>query len=328
MALNVDTQDLVNWPGNVKRVTLDQSNIVLTGVEGDEQYVLSFATSAYSDNTERTAIPTMYTTTFKTGWCKSSGLTGSGGKFLLATGAHMLKVNIDYTTNSGGGSGDGYYDIDLDYNIDGTPLSGEVIADDLQTKIRALADTLNTGDEGLKLSYLNASVKFKSGRFFITSGSVGEYFNGSKRTSVYIDAADFNSASAVLGFDLSVTSMAIDSTSVKEAVVASPYTTDTDTLVIGAGTSFSAGDCMMITDGTNTDYFTVISGANDITITVATESTNGYTGISKSYAATTSKIQVLREQDVEVVPNMFHTTVDSICRHGVKSLVNQIDFSS
>jgi len=328
MALNIDTQDLQNWPGNVKRVTLDQSNIVLTGQEGDEQFVLSFSTSAYSDNTNRTAIPDLYVTTMKTGWCKSSGLTGVGGKFTLTSSAHSLKINIDYTTNSGTGSGDGFYIIDLIYNMDSTPISGEVIADDLQLKIRALANNLHVDDEGLQLSYLNASVEYKNGKFFITSGSVGEYFNGINRTSVLVSAADDNNASVVLGFDLSINSMDIDAISVKEVLVASPYVGGTGSLTIAPGTGVSVGDCLMITDGNNKEYFTAISGTADPIISLATLLDNGYIGITNSYASLISKVQILREQDTEVVPNFYHTTIDNICRHGIKTLINQIDYSS
>ena len=324
MALSIDTQDLDNWPGNIKKVTLDQSNVVLTGVEGDERFVLSFSTNAYSDNVERTAISDLYITTTNTGWCKSSGLTGSGGKFLLTALECCLKVNIDYTTNSGTGSGDGYYNIFLDYNGDGTPISGEIIAENIKTKIRALAPNLAVGDAGLELSYLNTSAEFKNGRFFVTSGSVGEYYNGTNRTSVTISVPDSLSAAEVLGFDLNINSMIIDTMTVKEAVVTSSYTTDTATLMIGPGTGFVAGDCMMITDGTNKDYFTVISGSNDTMVTVSTEAVNGYVGISNSYNSTVSKVQVLREQDPEVLPNTYHTTVDSICKHGIKSVVNQL----
>ena len=328
MALNVDTQDLENWPGNVKRVTLDQSSLILTGEEGDEQYVLSFATSAYSDNTDRDSIPTIYTTTFKTGWCKSSGLTGMGGKFLLTSDAHKLKINIDSTTNSGTGNeiGDCFYILDL--TIDGAYTSGEIIADNIQAKIRDLAAGLNTTDTGLELSYLNASVKFKSGRFFITSGSVGEYFNGDERTSVTIGPVDGDGASALLGFNLSITSRAIDAISVKEVIVTSNYPGGTpERLSIGPGTGVEAGDCMMITDGLNKkDYFTALSGTTDILISLATIGDDSYKGITNEYTKEISKVQLLREQDPEVVPNMFHTTVDSICRHGIKSIINQIDY--
>ena len=55
MALNVDTQDLVNYPGTVKRVTIDVSSIVPQGYQGDEKIVMTGATTAYSDNNNNTA---------------------------------------------------------------------------------------------------------------------------------------------------------------------------------------------------------------------------------------------------------------------------------
>ena len=51
MAINLDTQDLQNYPGTVKRVTVDQEQVVPYGFEGDEQFMLSFSTTAYRDNT-------------------------------------------------------------------------------------------------------------------------------------------------------------------------------------------------------------------------------------------------------------------------------------
>ena len=54
MALNVDTQDLTNYPGINKRVTLEVDSLVPYGYEGDEQIVLVVSTTAYSDNTPRT----------------------------------------------------------------------------------------------------------------------------------------------------------------------------------------------------------------------------------------------------------------------------------
>ena len=64
MAINIDTQDLVNYPGTVKRVTVDQEQVVPQGYEGDEQFMLSFSTTAYSDNTARTRIQDNYVTYF------------------------------------------------------------------------------------------------------------------------------------------------------------------------------------------------------------------------------------------------------------------------
>jgi hypothetical protein len=81
MAIQIDTQDLDNYPGNVKRVSVDQTSVVPQGFEGDEQFMLNISTSAYSDNVNRTNIQSLYITNFKAGWCKSSGFSGT--KFAL-----------------------------------------------------------------------------------------------------------------------------------------------------------------------------------------------------------------------------------------------------
>ena len=56
MAINLDTQNLQEYPGVTKRVTLDQEQIVPYDNEGDEVFLLSFSTTAYSNNSSRTAI--------------------------------------------------------------------------------------------------------------------------------------------------------------------------------------------------------------------------------------------------------------------------------
>jgi hypothetical protein len=94
MSLSIDTQDLINHPGIVKRVTVDHSAIVPVGEEGDEKYVQSVSTTAYSNNTDRTAISDLYITDFKIGWARSSGFTGSGGKYALSSSAYKLYTKI------------------------------------------------------------------------------------------------------------------------------------------------------------------------------------------------------------------------------------------
>lgn len=325
MALTISTQDLINYPGNSKNVVLDTKQVVPIGFEGDEQLVASFSTTAYSDNTERTSIQTLYITDIKLGWCKSSGLAGDAtGKFALTSGTNQLKVKMDTTVS--GTDGNGYYTITLDYNADGTPRSGSVIAADMEEKIRAL--TMATADTGFQLSYLNASVEFKNNRFWIYSGTVGNSFEGSTKTSVAVASADSNDCSVILGFDLSTSSESIAAIAVKEGLISSSYTTDTDTLYVSAGTGVVAGDCLLITDGTNTDYFTALSGTTSTTIKVATSATNNYVGIANSYTANEAKVQILREQDPDAGPSLVLDSFDSINRHGIKSLVNQIDYSS
>ncbi len=317
MAINIDTQDLINYPGTVKRVTIDQSSIVSQGSEGDESYINLFTTSAYSNNTARTAIQDYYITDFKVGWCKSSGLLGS--TFALSSTACNLAIKIDSTVS--GTSGDGYYDITLEHE-DGVAINGDVIAADMETKIRALADSLVTADTGFRLAYMNASVEFSGGKFWVNSGSVGANYTGSNKTSVDIKAADTNSAAAILGFNLKQTSEALASVEVHEALVTTNVTiSGTDSMTISTNIGASQYDCMLITDGTNTDYFQATS---------VSSTTIGFNAdlLSNSYTANEAKVQLLKETDSDAAPTMLLDTVDKICRHGVKSVLNQIDFSS
>jgi len=326
MALNISTQDLENYPGNVKTVTVDQAQIVPTGFEGDEQFVLKFSTTAYSDNTNNTAIQDIYVTNIKTGWCKSSGFAGSGGKFSLDSTHNKLNIKIDNSATTSG-IGGGYYEITLDYNQDETPVSGNTIAADMEEKIRALI--LDTVDTGFSLSYKNASVEYLDGKFYIVSGSVSEYHTGNNRSSVKVLPGSTNDCSKELGFDLTIDSEALAGISIKEYYITVNYTTDTTPLTIAAGTSVDAGDCLMITDGVNTDYFTALSGTTDTSVVVPTSGNNNFVGIAHSYTtASGARIQILRQQDPEGVPSAWYTDVDSITRWGIKSIVNQIDYSS
>jgi len=331
MAIRVDTQDLENYPGTIKTVTLDQDQIVPAGYEGDEKYVLSFSTTAYSDNDNNTTIPTIYITDFKTGWCKSSGFTGSNGRFALDSAHNKMKVKIDATIS--GSDGSTWYEISLAHD-NGSYLSGDAIAEDIEEKIRAIANNIHTADTGFILSYKNASVEFNDGQFWIIAGSVGKYYTGTNRTSVQVSAASSNDCSAMLGFDLSINSEDLAGTTVRETVLSSSYTANTDTLNVDSGLDVQEGNALMITDGTNTDYFTAISGTTNTAIKVPTSASNSFVGISHSYSyalpasGTGTKVQLLREQDPDNVPMMYYSDVDAITRFGLKSIVNQIDYSS
>jgi hypothetical protein len=169
MALNIDTQDIDAYPGTVKRVTVDQSQIVPIGFEGDEQFVVTIGTSAYSDNTLRTAIQDLYVTDFIAGWCKSSGFAGSSGKYSLDATHNTIRVKMDATVSGVGQTG--YYPITLDW--DDSARSGELVAQDMEDKIRAV--TCSGADAGYQLAYTNASVEYKNGKFWIVSGSIGRY---------------------------------------------------------------------------------------------------------------------------------------------------------
>lgn len=321
MAINIDTQDLVNYPGNVKRVTVDQLSVVPQGYEGDEQYTLKISTSAYSDIENRTAIQDMYMTDFKIGWCKSSGFAGSDGQFSLTSGANRLKIKLDSTVS--GIDGNGYYEIMLGYNDDSSPTNGESIADDMETKIRALADTLNIGDIGYKAAFTNCSVEYLNGKFWVLSGTAGKFYTGNNKSYVDIISGSTNDALSVLGFDLKTSSAVLDSVAINEALVLTNYTTGTSGITINRNIGASNGDCLLITDRTNTDYFQLIGDPVGGTILSFSS-----TAITNNYTADITKVQVLREQDPGAGPTMWLDTIDKITRHGIKSIVNEIDFSA
>ena len=326
MAINIDTQDLVNYPGTVKRVTLDQTSVVPQGYEGDEKFMMSFSTTAYSDNTNRTAIQDSYVTYFKAGWCKSSGFAGNAGKFELDSDVCQLEIKIDSTTSGVGSSG--YYGITLEHES-GIAMDGEVIAADMEIKIRALADTFGTDDIGFKLAYMNASVEFTNGKFWIISGSVGQYYSGSNKSSVKVRASTTgNDASVLLGFDLPTESETLDGISVREAFVLTDFmgetvTTGTGTITIDQNVGAGQYDCLMIASASGSDYMQLLDDPVGGTILEFSAAS-----VTNNYHANAAKVQLLREQDPEAEPTLWFDNVDAICRHGIKTIVNQIDYSS
>ena len=321
MAININVQDLENYPGNVKRVTVDQESVVVQGQEGDEKYVLKFSTSAYSDASERTAIQAYYVTDFKSGWARSSGFTGNAGQFSLTETANRIMVKIDSTTS--GTNGEGYYEIILGYNGDTTAMGGEAVAEDLELKIRALADILVTADIGYVSAYRNASVEYKDSKFWIVSGSTSKYYNGINRSYVDVISGSDNDALSILGFDLKTTSAVLDTVAIREALVSVDYDTGTSGITIDRNIGAEDGDCLMITDRTNTDYFQL----NAATTGGGTGLNFSSTAISKAYSANITKVQLLREQDPESGPIAWFEDIDKINRHGIKCMVNAIDFS-
>lgn len=315
----VTVYDLENYPDNSKTITTLLKSVVPVGAEGDEKWVVSFATTAYSDNTNRTAIQDIYIRNVRAGWLHSSGLVGTSGRFTIGSTSKTLGIKMDNVTNT-------YY-IELD---EGTNMTGDVIAADMETKIRAIPDGAQwqTEDDGYKMSYINATVVFEHNKFIIVAGSMAEYYTGSNKTAVDVTSSGVDTAYDNLGFNLSLSSEDMAGITLKETLITSSYTTDTTPLSIGDGTGVSAGNAVYITDGTNYDYFTALSGTTDTSIVVATESTNNFTGITHSYTSGEAKIQILSFGDPDLVPTPAYTTVDEIIRFGIKSITNQIDFSS
>ncbi len=323
MALNIDTQDLINYPGNTKRVTIDVDSIVPTGYEGDEQIVLTISTTAYSDITNRTAIQNLYITEAKSGWIKSSGFKGT--KFALDAASTNMRIRLDNTASgtSQVGSQWGYYGIALDHDS-GAYITGEAVAADLETKIRAIPDSAgwNTADDGYILSYRTCSVEFSDGKFKIISGSMTNYYTGTNKSAVTVASGITNDVFSALGFDLSLSSEDIANTAIREAEVTTDYSANDVTLWISTGTSVQVGETMVITDRTNTEYFMVDGVSGDAQLTVASGS------ITNDYTANKAKVQLLRLGDPEGEPTSYFTSVDGLGRYGLKYMINQIDYSA
>jgi hypothetical protein len=320
MALNVDTQDLVNYPGNNKRVALDIDSLVPHGYEGDEQIVIVVSTTAYSDIANRTAISDLYITEAKSGWIKSSGFKGS--LFQLDDTHKTFRIALDTTVS--GYNGTGWYDVTLSHSS-GSNLPGEQVADDMETKIRAIPDGVqwNAGDTGLMMAYKNCSVEFESGRFKIISGSMTDAYTGLDKSAVAVTSGTTNDCTEMLGFDLTISSEVLATTQIKEAEVLTTYS-GASVVYTSGGTGAASGDAMAITDGSNTEYFIVDSlnpSGSDITILTGTEPSN-------TYLANKAKVQLLRMNDPGFEPKSAFGTVDSIARYGIKNMVNQIDYSS
>ncbi len=318
MSITLDVMDLVNYPGTTKRVTIDTETLVPLGVDGDEKYMLSATTAAYSDAVDRTNIADLYVSTGKIGWSKSSGFKGINGKFALDTGVNVLGVKMDATVS---GTAGGYYEVTLDHD-DGVGKKGEDIASDLQTKLRDV--TCNAGDAGFQLAYQSCSVVFKDNKFYIASGTIGDTFTGPYRSSVLVGGSPASDCADLLGFDQQVTTENLSSIYTLEAALASDYTAAATTLNVSLLTGISAGDALCITDGTNTDYFVAEAfSSGDITV-----SSDSVLGIANSYTtAAGSYVQVLKKGDPDNLPDSYHKDTDELLRYMAKIMINQIDFS-
>jgi len=322
MSISLDVQDLENYPGVTKKVTLDTTILVPAGAEGDEKYLISASTSAYSDGVARTAIQSLYIAGGKIGWTKSSGFKGVNSKFALDATHCVLGVKIDATVS---GTSNGFYNITLDHNS-GVLKRGEEIAIDMQEKLHNLT-TVSGVDDGFKLAYKNCSVKFVDNKFYISSGTISNYFTGPARSSVLVGNNPTNDCASMLGFDQQVTSEDLSNITILEAPILVDYTTNTATLIINMTTGVTVGDALCITDGVNIDYFTALAVATT-NITVATLATNSFTGIAHSYTvASGAYVQIVQKADPNNLPNNYYSDVDELLRYMAKIMINQIDFS-
>ena len=323
MTINLSVQDIDNYPGVTKTVVLDTDVVVPTGMEGDEKYLISATTSAYSDNENRTSIQDLLIAGGKVGWVKSSGFKGTNGKFLLSASNRRLNIKMDATVS---GTTNGYYTITLNYDAGGLALRGEDIAADIQNKIRSIH--CSGVDIGYQMAYKSCSVKFENNKFFISSGTISNHFTGSSRSSVDVAPVSGDDCYAILGFDQKVTSEELAYITILEAPLLSNYTADNPTLVVDMTTGISEGDVIYITDGINSDKTTVLNASLG-TLTVPVSGTNGFTGIKHNYSVSDgSYIQVMNKTDPDQEPNSYCKDTDELLRYMAKILINQIDFSS
>lgn len=309
MATNITVRDLDNYPDTSKTITVDQTTLVPTGAQGDEKWVLSFVTTAYSDNTNLTSIQNIYVQEMTTGWYKSSGLVNLGSSIIVSSGSKTLGVNIDNSSK--------WYYVQLTEESYGP----DALADHIQDQIRAVPDSYLWSSNDDPLSYKNSQVEYENGKFKIISGTVSEFYTGNNRTSVAVTYSGSDTLYYDLGFDLGIGSYDIAATSVKEKLVTANCGPASTAIVINQMTGLLAGDPIAITDNSNIDYVVAQAGTTESNIVIVSGS------LSNSYTANEAKVQRLRIQDPDQRPVPYHSEVDSIMRWGIMSILNQIDFS-
>ena len=299
-------RSLSDFPGVSKTASVDLAHIVPNDSDGDERWVLSISTTAYSDNVLRTSIQNSYCNFLKQGFAKSSGFVTSPYTITVSTN-DQLTVTIDGVTA----------DVILTPGIN---LSGSAVAADIETQLRALAE--EGGSQEGNLSFLTANCYYNDGVFMITSGSLSELYTGATRTSVEIPSS--GTAVATLGFDRPVQSVDLAGRVIRESYLATSYTVSGTSVILNSTSQMEANRAYAITDGTNTDYFVasaVISGSNTLTV-ADTAITNNYTD------GTATKIQMLVISDPNAEPKSPIDDVDYAVRHLIMTTQRQIDFSS
>jgi hypothetical protein len=304
MAVNVSIFDLENFPSNPKTVTVDITELVPFGNNGEDTWVVSAITTATASG--GAAIQRLYISATKFGWAKSSGL--KTGPYSVNGSQKHLKVSIDEDISEAA-------EVALTESV--LPIGGNALASDLQTQIN---DTARVGGakEG-NLAYLNAIVRFVDGRFEIISGTASDSYEGANKSSVAVaDGVTTTGLLGELGFDINFTSEVQASTEVKQTSLASSYTSGT-TLSVVDGSVVTGGDCIAVTDGTNTEFRGVQSvSVNDIIMA---------SGMANTYASE-SLVQVLSLRDPSGEPAAAYTDIDDYVKFSINSIANQIDFSS
>ncbi len=317
MATTIYVRDTENYPSIQKTISVDLAQLVPVGVSGDERWMVSLITTAYSDIATTTAISDVYVRTLYRGWSRSSGL--EGGSFTITAATNdKLAVNIDNQA-----SALATYTITLDAGVN---IPGETVAEDIETKLRALAATgeSQAGD----LGYLNCEVEFVDNKFWIYSGTVASSWTSSTRSSVQVVFTSTNDSRVTLGFKVPLESYTLGSNPCQITETSAEYTGDAATMSISTPAwTVAAGQAYMISDGDKTEYFASISGSNSTTLNVGDSSANSFIAVSGTYAAGSMIVYLQRGDDAYPVVSPI-ATVDDTIRWGLMTVVNQIDFSS
>lgn len=302
MAITENLRDLSLGNNIQRQVTLDLVKVIPVDNEGDEVYATTATTTATSKIGTGGTISPSFLRQFKAGFAKSSGFKTP--PFTVTSGSNdKLQVSIDGST---------FREITLSPGIG---LSGEDIADDLQTKLNALA--LTGGAEQGKQGFLNVLVEFKDNRFHIISGTVSDTYTGVGKSSVLVNSGT-NDVSATLGFDIPVESEVLATKRPTETKLATGYVSGT-TLDVESVSDFQAGQAFTITDGANREYFIAAAiGSGDITISGS--------GLVNDYVAG-SVVQKIFERDPSSDLASPYEDVDALIRFQLRMLANQISFS-
>jgi hypothetical protein len=303
MAVNVSVFDLVNYPNNPKTVTVDMTELVPYGNGGEDTWVFSAITTATASG--GAAIQRLYISQNKMGWVKSSGL--KQGPYTVNSSQKHLKISVDEDISEA-------VEITLDENT--VAIGGNAVAKNIQAKLSATAKT--GGAKVGNLAYLNATCRFVDGAFEIISGTASDVYTGVTRSSADIaDGVTTSGLLSELGFDISFSSEELASAPIQTSL-ASPYTTGTSFTIATSGLVVG-GDCVAITDGTNTEFRGIESGSGANIVLSS--------GLANTYAAG-SLVQVLGVSDPSGQPVSGYQKVDDIVKFSIASIVNQIDFSS
>ena len=326
MAVNVQVYDLVENPDNNKTVTIDIKQVTPIGYEGDEQWVISATTTAYSDIAARTAISDIFILEMKGGWAKSSGLVAS--PFTINDNRKFrLRMDADIASGTDPQVQSGYWEITLATTTSGV-VPGTDIAEELETQIRDLADNADM-DATYVLSYMNASVEFSEDKFKIISGSISGSYTGSTRSSVDVYTGSFsNSCTATLGFDLPVDTVDLALLDVEEVTTVSGYGGGYDLDVVSGLGSSVVGYAFYITDDEGIDeYFLGDTGSTETQLKV--RSLGGNQQLQNTYpSGTGTKVQKVSWNDPDGLPTNYYSDVDAGVRWAIKTLANQIDYTS